>query len=140
MATIGGLLSGFTSLMAGAAQASAERAAAEHNAKVKERQATQERERAQLQANEKRDETQRLVASQRAMLASEGQDLTDGQALLITSDTFARGETISRNTEIEGEETAQGLLDDADFERESGKRRASAALLGGFGGFVGGFG
>lgn len=140
MAQIGSMLSGVVGLMAGAAQARAERQAAEHNARVKERQATEEREAAQLAAREKRMERDRLIASQRALLAAEGQDLASGQPLLITQKAFERGEQIARITEIEGDETRDALLADADFERQAGEARARQAILGGFGSFFGAFG
>lgn len=140
MAQAGSIIGGMIGLIGGFVRAKSERQAAEHNALIKERQSGEERAAAQLVANEKRLERDQLVSTQRALLAAQGQDLGSGQALLITSKAYERGERIARTAEIEGDISRDALLADARFERESGQVRARTAILSGFGSFIGSFG
>jgi len=118
-------------------QGNAAKAAADYNAKLQEREATQRSKEANLHEEAQRRKNRQLLARQRAQLAESGIGFEAmGESLIEDSATMAELDAL--NIRYEGETQRRGLLAGANLSRMEGKNaqkagyfKAGATLLSG---------
>lgn len=143
MAAIGaivGLLGTGLQVMASIQQGKAQEAAAEFEAKQREKAAAEEFAAGQRAALDKARETDEVLSRQRALAAASGGGVQDASILDIYEDTAQRGAYNEAVARYGGEERAKGQLDAAAAARLKGKSAAQGAMLSGIASGISGFG
>ena len=127
--TLGHVL-GAASMLSSAAGATqqgyATQQATNYQARVHEQQATREREIGELKASRVAQDTARIAASQRALLAGQGRSLSSGAALLVQEDLEEAGKVTQMLARDEGEVKSRSLREQAVLERMKGKHAVTA--------------
>ncbi len=130
------------SAMGAMQQADAQAAQLEAEAIRKEQQAGQERAAAQHKAEEKTNETNRLISEQNAIYAASGGGVV-GSAVDVMTKTRGRGALNSETALYEGEAKGRSLEDDAAIRRsaaqsarEAGSMKMFTGILSGVSGFA----
>jgi hypothetical protein len=125
-----------SSVMGAISGGSAANQAAQMQADVYARQAAREREMGALSAKRLRAQNEQVAASQRALLASGGRDMSTGSALLIQEDLAEEGEFNALLAENNTDATISSLRAQEVMERAKGRNaqtasyfRAGSALL-----------
>ena len=125
-----------SSVMGAIGGGSAANQAAQMQADIYARQAAREREMGALSAKRLRAQNEQVAASQRALLASGGRDMSTGSALLIQEDLAEEGEFNALLAENNTDATISSLRAQEVMERAKGKNaqtasyfRAGSALL-----------
>ena len=113
----------------GAVSSRAERKAGAYQEAVLARQAAREREIASLQADRQRKKTEQMSATQRAVLAARGQDISTGSALLVQEDLAEEGEYQARLTEAGGEAQAAGMEAEGRLAGMRGRAKATGTMF-----------
>lgn len=102
---------------------------AKFQARVQRQQAERERLRGEAEAADRRRQSQRLLARQRALLAGSGVDPGVGSALLLQEDTAAEEELAALRTEAGFKTSATRLEQQAELTRASGRGAQRAGVF-----------
>jgi hypothetical protein len=97
-----------------------------YNAKVAENQAMGERMRAQVAANQQREQHRRVIASQRALYGSTGVEGSSGSPLLVIADSAQQAELDAQIIMAGGEGRAIGFQSQAALSRFQGRNAAAS--------------
>ena len=104
----------------------AEQGAYEYNAQITERKTTQEE-------YNSRTRLRKLMASQRALYAKAGVDITSGSPLMVLADTAAEGEKEALSIRYGGQETAAQQRYYGKQAKKAGTMKATSTFLTGLG-------
>ena len=118
-----------SSVMGAIGGGSAANQAAQFQGDMYARQAQREREMGELQAGRLRTENERVAATQRALLASGGRDISSGSALLIQEDLAEEGEFNALLTENNTAAKISSLRSQEVLERARGKNAKTASYF-----------
>lgn len=142
-AAVGAGVSAYSSYQAGQEQ----NKVAEANARMAEYQAKQAKEASELKAAQYKKEADRRMASMRAGFAASGVGTTEGTPLLVLMESAQEVAKDEERIRRGGEQTAWGLLQEANIQRMGGQNAATAgawgagaSLLGGVGRVAGSYG
>ena len=102
-------------------------AQAEYNAKQAEAQAADAQLRGGIEANQKRQEVRRAIATQQTQLAANGVETSSGSALTLMGDTAREGEIDAQTAYANAMREAYGYQSQATAYRFSGKTAKSNA-------------
>lgn len=118
-----------SSVMGAIGGGSAANQSAQMQADIYARQAAREREMGALQAGRLRKQNEQVAATQRALLASGGRDMSTGSALLIQEDLAEEGEFNALLAENNTDATISSLRAQEVMERAKGKNAQTASYF-----------
>lgn len=132
------IASSLFSAVSSISQGSMQKKLAERNAQIAEQQAVQVKQEAAFEEGQKRSETQRLKASQRAAQGAAGGGVDTGSNLLVLEETATLGELDALTVRYRGDVQAQRARAQAQTDRfegqiaqQTGRLQAGASLLSG---------
>ena len=121
--TIGSIVSGIgtlTSVMGAISGGKAENQRAQYEAQARANEAQRERELGELRAGRKRDETERIAATQRARMAGGGGNIAQGSALLAQEDLAEEGEFNALLLEADADAKVDSLMAERELSLAAG--------------------
>ena len=99
----------------------AEQQRAQYEAQMRANEAQRERELGELRAGRKRDEAERLAATQRARMAGGGGNIAQGSALLAQEDLAEEGEFNALLLEADADAKVDSLMAERELSLAAGK-------------------
>lgn len=133
-AAVGAGVTAYSAIQAGQEQ----KKVSEANARMAEYQAKQAKEAAALKAAQYRKEADRRMASIRAGFAASGVATTEGTPLMVLMESAEEVAADELRIKRGGEQTAWGLLEEANIQRIGGKSAATAGAWGAGASLLGG--
>lgn len=126
---IGSLVSGVFSAAGAKAEGDAAAEAAADEAKIKRKQAQEERARGSEQAQNTLREKEQKLAANNALLAAQGQSTTEGTPLLLQSSLSQEYDSLAKDQQEQGDAFGQAKEDDALVAERKGRNAQKAASI-----------